>query len=119
MSRGISPERKQNYTAQQDCASTSSGRSLPKRESGSETLHTAARVKPRVSACKPLCAILLAKASVYPLSGMKANVSRLCERLKNAMKSGLEQRCDGNFLAIFVGMLLDEKSNFTGGFFEW
>ena len=115
----ISPERKQNYTAQQDCESTSSGRSLPKRESGSETLHTAARVKPRVSACKPLCAILLAKASVYPLSGMKANVSRLCEKLKNAMKSGLEQRCDGNFLAIFVGMLLDEKSNFTGGFFEW
>ena len=74
---------------------------------------------PPVSACKPLCAILLAKASVYPLSGMKANVSRLCEKLKNAMKSGLEQRCDGNFLAIFVGMLLDEKSNFTGGFFEW
>ena len=59
VSRGISPECKQNYTAQQDCASTSSGCSLPKRESGSETLHTAARVKPRVSACKPLCAILL------------------------------------------------------------
>ena len=32
---------------------------------------------PRVSVCKPLCAILLAKASVYPLSGMKANVGRL------------------------------------------
>ena len=29
-----------------------------------------------VSACKPLCAILLAKASVYPLSPVKANVSR-------------------------------------------
>ena len=30
-----------------------------------------------VSACEPLCAILLAKASVYPLSGVRANVGRL------------------------------------------
>ena len=30
----------------------------------------------RVSACEPLCAILLAKASVYPLSPTKANVGR-------------------------------------------
>ena len=33
-----------------------------------------------VSACKPLCAILLRKPSVYPLSRMKANVGRLCRR---------------------------------------
>ena len=33
--------------------------------------------KAPVSACKPLCAILLAKASVYPLSGVRANVGRL------------------------------------------
>ena len=32
-----------------------------------------------VSPCVPLCAILLAKASVYPLSPVKTNVSRLCE----------------------------------------
>ena len=44
--------------------------------------------KAPVSACKPLCAILLAKASVYPLSPAKANVGRLCEKLKDAMKSG-------------------------------
>ena len=31
----------------------------------------------RVSACEPLCAILLAKASVYPLSSVKANVGHL------------------------------------------
>ena len=55
---------------------------------------------------------------MYPLSPVKANVGRLCEKLKNAMKSGLEQRCDGNFLAIFTGTVLDEKSNFTGRFFE-
>ena len=74
---------------------------------------------PPVSPCVPLCAILLAKASVYPLSHVKANVGHLWEKLKNAMRNGLKQRCDGNFLAIFVGTLLDEKSNFTGGFFEW
>lgn len=73
---------------------------------------------PPVSPCKPLCAILLAKPSVYPLSLVKANVGRLWEKLKDAMKSGLEQRCDGNFLAIFAGMVLDEKPNFTGRFFE-
>ena len=74
---------------------------------------------PPVSACKPLCAILLRKPSVYPLSPVKANVGRLCERLKNAMKCGLEQRCAGNFLAIFAGTVLGEKPNFTGRFFEW
>ena len=57
--------------------------------------------------------------SRYPLSGMKANVGRLCEKLKNAMKSGFEQRCDGNFWTMFAGTVLDEKPNFTGGFFEW
>ena len=31
---------------------------------------------PPVSPCVPLCAILLAKASVYPLSPAKANVGR-------------------------------------------
>ena len=43
---------------------------------------------------------------------MKANVGCLCEKLKNGMKSGLKLRCDGNFLAIFAGTLLDEKPNF-------
>ena len=73
----------------------------------------------RVSACEPLCAILLRKPSVYPLSPVKANVGRLCERLKNAMKCGWGQRCDGNFLAIVAETVLDEKPNFTGRFFEW
>ena len=75
--------------------------------------------KARVSACGTLCAILLAKASVYPLSSVKANVGHLCEKLKNGMRSGLEQHCGGNFLAIFAGTLLDEKPNFTGRFFGW
>ena len=29
-----------------------------------------------------------------------------------------EQRCGGNFLEIFAGTVLSEKSNFTGRFFE-
>ena len=74
---------------------------------------------PRVSPCEPLCAIFLRKPSVYPLSPVKANVGRLWEKLKTGMKSGLKQRCDGNFWTIFVGTILSEKLNFTGGFFEW
>ena len=70
-----------------------------------------------VSACKPLCAILLRKPSVYPLSPVKANVGRLCEKLKNAMKSGWEQRCDGNFWAIFARKVLSEKLNFLSRIF--
>ena len=75
--------------------------------------------KAPVSACEPLCAIFLRKPGVYPLSLVKANMGRLCEKLKDAMKSGLEQRCDGNFWTIFAGTVLDEKPNFTGGVFEW
>ena len=75
--------------------------------------------KAPVSPCVPLCAILLRKPSVYPLSPVKANVGRLCERLKNAMKSGLGRSCSGNFLAIVAGTILSEKPNFTGRFSEW
>ena len=78
----------------------------------------AERGKAPVSPCVPLCAILLRKASVYPLSLVKANVGRLCEKLKIGMRSGWGQRCDGNFLAIFAGTVLGEKPNFTGRFFE-
>ena len=56
---------------------------------------------------------------MYPLSLVKANVGRLCEKLKNALKIGLEQRCGGNFLAIVAEVSIGEKSNFTGRFFEW
>jgi len=49
---------------------------------------------------------------------VKANVGHLYEKLKAGMKSGLKQRCGGNFLAIFAGTVLSEKPNFTGGFFE-
>ena len=79
---------------------------FPKRAERSEGSDTTPVRHAPVSACKPLCAILLAKVSVYPLLLVKANVGRLCEKLKNALKSGLEQRCNSNFLAIFVEVIL-------------
>ena len=79
---------------------------FPKRVERSEGSNSAPIQNTPVSPCMPLCAILLAKASVYPLLLVKANVGRLCEKLKNALKSGLEQRCNSNFLAIFVEVIL-------------
>ena len=91
---------------------------FPKRVERSECSDTTPVRNAPVSPCEPLCAILLAKASVYPLSGVKANVGHLCEKLKNGMRNGWEQRCGGNFLALFVEVILREKPNFTGRFFE-
>ena len=56
------------------------------RSEGSDT--TPVRNAP-VSACEPLCAILLAKASVYPLSPVKTNVGRLCECDLKPLRRGL------------------------------
>ena len=72
---------------------------------------------PAVSPCEPSCTIFLRKPSVYPLSLVKANVGHLCEKLKNAMKSGLGQHCDGNFLEIYAGTILSEKLNFLSRIF--
>ena len=92
---------------------------FPKRVERSEGSDTTPVRNTPVSACEPLCAIFLREPSVYPLLPVKANVGRLCERLKNAMKSGLGRSCSGNFLAIVAGTILSEKLNLTGGFFEW
>ena len=53
---------------------------------------------------------------MYPLSLVKANVGRLCEKLKIGIRNGLEQRCGGNFLAIFAGMVLGENRTLQEGF---
>ena len=101
------------------CRSDTRPGDVCERAERSEGSDTTPSETPPVSACKRLCAIFLRKPSVYPLSGVKANVGHLCEKLKNGMRSGLEQHCGGNFLAIFAGTLLDEKPNFTGRFSEW
>ena len=92
---------------------------FPDRAKRSEGRDSAPIQSTPVSPCEPLCAIFLRKPSVCALSPVKANVGRLWEKLKNAMKSGLKQRCGGNFLAIVAGTILSEKLNLTGGFFEW
>ena len=56
---------------------------------------------PRVSPCKPLCAILLAKASVYPLSPVKTNVSRLCEYDLEPLWKGLSPCRMGRTFSVF------------------
>ena len=88
-----------------------------KRSEGSDTTPT--RNTTCFAVWAAVCDLSLKAECVYPLSPVKANVGRLCERLKNAMKSGLEQRCDGNFLTIFAGTIWGEKPNFTGKFSEW
>ena len=92
---------------------------FPKRAERSEGSDTTPVRNAPVSPCEPLCALLMAKASVYPLSSAKANVGRLCEKLKIGMRNGWGQRCDGNFWTIFAGTILGEKPNFTGRFSEW
>ena len=62
---------------------------FPNRAKRSEDSDTTPSKTPRVSPCKPLCAILLAKASVYPLSPVKTNVSRLCECDLKPLRRGL------------------------------
>ena len=44
--------------------------------------------KAPVSACEPLCAIFLRKASVCPLLPVKANAGHLGEKLKIGMRNG-------------------------------
>ena len=54
-----------------------------KRSEGSDT--TPPSETPRVSPCEPLCAILLAKASVYPPQPLETNVAAfvaMCERAR-------------------------------------
>ena len=90
---------------------------FPKRVERSEGSNSAPVRKARVSPCVPLCAIFLRKPSVYPLSPVKANVGRLCEKLKIGIRNGLKQRCGGNFLVLFVEVILREKSNFLSRIF--
>ena len=97
------------------CRSDTRPGDVCERAERSESSDTTPSETPPVSACKPLCAIFLRKPRVYPLSPVKTNVGRLCEELK----SGLKQRCDGNFLTIFAGTIWGEKPNFTGRFSEW
>ena len=91
---------------------------FPKRAGRSEGSDTTPHPKHHLFRRVSRCVRFFEQSRVYPLSRVKANVRHLCEKLKNAMKSGLGRSCSGNFLAIFAGTLLDEKPNFTGRFSE-
>ena len=91
-------------------------RERAERSEGSDT--TPIRNAPCFAVCAVVCDFS-PKAECVALSPVKANVGRLCEKLKIGMRNGLEQRCGGNFLAIVAGTILSEKLDFTGGFFEW
>ena len=93
---------------------------FPKRVKRSEGSNSAPiRNSPCFAVWAAVCAVQGWGGVCYPLLPAKANVGRLCEKLKSAMKSGLGRSCSGNFLAIFAGTILSEKLNLTGGFFEW
>ena len=64
---------------------------FPDRAKRSEGSDTAPIQNAPVSPCVPLCAIFLRKASVYPLSLVKANVGHLCQRRRSPCG-----RCIGN-----------------------
>ena len=59
------------------------------------------------------------KGECVPAFGSESERGLFVREVENAVRSGLKQRCDGNFLAIFTGTVLDEKLNFTGRFFGW
>ena len=60
----------------------------------------------------------LSEAECVPAFARESEHGPFVREAENAIRSSLEQRCGGNFLAIFAGTVLSEKPNFTGGFFE-
>ena len=74
---------------------------FPNRAKRSEGNDSAPIRNARVSACEPLCAILLAKASVYPLSPVKTNVNRLCECDLKPLWKGLSPCRMGRTFSVF------------------
>ena len=58
-------------------------------EGQSNAMHGYTRVKHRVSACKPLCAIFIEAPSVYSLSGVKTNVSHLWKDVQSGIEMEL------------------------------
>ena len=71
--------------------------------------------------CFAVCALvcdLFPKAECVPAFARKSERGPFVREVENAMRNGWEQRCDGNFLAIFAGVSIGEKSNFLSRIFE-
>ena len=55
---------------------------------------------------------LVGEGECVPAFADESKRGRLREKLKIGIRNGLEQRCGGNFLAIFAGVSIGEKPNF-------
>ncbi len=78
---------------------------------------SAERKAPCFGACALVCDLSL-KAECVPAFACKSERGPFVREVENAMRNGWEQRCDGNFLAIFAGVSIGEKSNFLSRIFE-
>ena len=61
---------------------------------------------------------LVGEGECVPAFGSESERGPFVREVENAMRNGWEQRCDGNFLAIFAGVSIGEKSNFLSRIFE-
>ena len=75
------------------------------------------RNNPCFAVCALVCDLSL-KAECVPAFACKSEHGPFVREVENAMRNGWEQRCDGNFLAIFAGVSIGEKSNFLSRIFE-
>ena len=69
----------------------------------------------REGPCFGVCALVCdfsPKAECVPAFTRESERGPFVREVENAMRNGWEQRCDGNFLAIFAGVSIGEKSNF-------
>ena len=76
----------------------------------------------REGPCFGVCAVVCdfsPKAECVSTFARESERGPFVGKVENAIRSGLEQRCGGNFLAIFAEMSIGEKPNFTGSFFGW
>ena len=91
---------------------------FPKRVKRSEGRDTTPHPKrPCFAVCAAVCELSL-KAECVPAFACKSEHGPFVREVENAMRNGWEQRCDGNFLAIFAGVSIGEKSNFLSRIFE-
>ena len=70
--------------------------------------------------CFGVCALVCdfsRRAECVPAFACKSERGPFVREVENAMRNGWEQRCDGNFLAIFAGTVLSEKPNFLSRIF--
>ena len=72
--------------------------------------------------CFAVCALVcdfLSEAECVPAFTRESEREPFVREVEMRKKTDLRSKCADNFWTIFAGTVLDEKSNFTGKFFEW